>query len=96
MKLKAKENKGIVEVKLLLDSPMVGKEEAEIKKIGVDFLTHVTAKVNGNVVWEASTGPFLSKNPYFKFVYKGAKGDEVVIETVDNKGETKSDTVKVK
>jgi len=96
MKLKAKEKKGIVEVKLLLDSPMVGKEEAEIKKIDVDFLTHVTAKVNGNVVWEASTGPFLSKNPYFKFAYKGAKGDKVVVETIDNKGETKSDTVEVK
>ncbi len=96
MKIKAKEKKGIVEVKLLLDSPMAGREEAEIKKISMDFLTHVTAKVNENVVWEASTGPFLSKNPYFKFAYKGAKGDEVIIETIDNNGKKESDKATVK
>lgn len=97
MKIKAKEKKGVVEVKILLKSPMAGKEEAEKKKIEVSFLTHVTAKVGDKVVWEASTGPFLSKNPYFKFEFKGAKkGDEIVIETVDNKGKTDSDKAVIK
>ncbi len=96
MKIKAKEKKGLVEVKILLDSPMIGKEESETRKAEIDFITHITAKINGNVVWEASTGPFLSKNPYFMFNVQGKKGDEIVIETVDNKGNTDSDKDKVK
>ena len=92
MKIKAKFKDGVTEVKLLLTSPMVGKEEAETKKVPVSYLTHVTAKVGGKVVWEASTGPFLSKDPYFMFKFKGAKaGDEIVVETIDDKGKTESD-----
>jgi sulfur-oxidizing protein SoxZ len=97
MKIKAKIKKDVTEVKLLLSSPMVGKEEAELKKVEVSYLTHVTAKVGGKVVWEASTGPFLSKDPYFMFNFKGAKaGDELVVETVDNKGKTDSDKAAIK
>lgn len=97
MKIKAKLKDGVTEVKILLSSPMAGKEEAEKKKIEVSFLSHVTATVNGKVVWEASTGPFLSKDPYFKFEFKGAKaGDKLVIETVDNKGKTDKDEAEIK
>lgn len=97
MKIKAKEKKGVVEVKMMFDSPMVGKEEAELKKTEVSFITHITAKVGGKVVWEASTGPFLSKNPYFMFNTKNAKkGDELVVETIDNKGKTDTDKEQVK
>lgn len=97
MKIKAKEKKGLVEVKMLLDSPMIGKEESETRKAEIDFITHITAKINGKVVWEASTGPFLSKNPYFMFnTSLGKKGDEIVVETIDNKGNTDSDKDKIK
>ncbi len=97
MKIKAKIKDDVTEVKILLDSPMAGKEEAALKKIEEDYLTHVTAKVGGKVVWEASTGPFLSKNPYFKFEFKGAKkGDNLVIETINNKGKTDKDEAAIK
>ncbi|MGE4419085.1 MAG: thiosulfate oxidation carrier complex protein SoxZ [Sulfurimonas sp.] len=97
MKIKAKIKDDVTEVKILLDSPMAGKEEAALKKIEEDYLTHVTAKVGGKVVWEASTGPFLSKNPYFKFEFKGAKkGDKLVIETINNKGKTDKDEAAIK
>ncbi len=89
MKIKAKLKDDVTEIKLLLESPMAGKEEAATKKIEESYITHITAKVGGAVVWEASTGPFLSKDPYFMFKFKGAKaGDKIVIETVDNKGKT--------
>ena len=97
MKIKAKLKKDVVEVKLLLNSPMVGKEESETRKVPVDYLTHVSAKVGGKVVWEASTGPFLSKNPYFMFVFKGAKaGDKIVVETVNNAGKSDSGEAEIK
>ncbi len=92
MKIKAKIKGDVTEVKLLLSNPMIGKEEAETKKVPVSYLTHVTAKVGGKVVWEASTGPFLSKDPYLMFQFKGAKaGDEIVVETIDDKGATETD-----
>ena len=101
MKVKAKLKKGNVSVKVLAKSPMAGKEEAEKKKIAVEFITHMTATVNGKTVWEASTGPFLSKNPYMQFVFNaekaGAKkGDKVEVNWVDNTGKTKKGGKKIK
>ena len=52
MKVKAKLKKGNVSVKVLAKSPMLGKEEAKIKKSKVEFITHMTAKVNGKTVWK--------------------------------------------
>ncbi|QOY52076.1 thiosulfate oxidation carrier complex protein SoxZ [Candidatus Sulfurimonas baltica] len=97
MKVKAKLKKGVVEVKVLAKSPMAGKEEAKLKKINVEFITHMTAKLNGTVVWEASTGPFLSKDPYFQFSFTGAKeGDTIDIDWVNNLGKTAKASKKVK
>jgi len=101
MKVKAKLKKGNVSVKVLAKSPMAGKEEAEKKKIPVEFITHMRATVNGKMVWEASTGPFLSKNPYMQFVFNGAaagakKGDKVEVNWVDNTGKTKKASKKIK
>lgn len=97
MKVKAKLKKGVVVTKVLAKSPMVGKEEAEKKKVAVEFITHVTARVNGKVVWEASTGPFLSKNPYFQFAFTGAnKGDKIDVDWIDSNGKTKKKTAKIK
>lgn len=97
MKVKARIRKGAAVVKVLAKSPMVGKEEAEKKKVAVEFITHMTAKVNGAVVWEASTGPFLSKNPYFQFAFTGAnKGDKITIDWVDSNGKTNEQTSKIK
>lgn len=101
MKIKAKLKKGNVSVKVLAKSPMVGKEEAEKKKSKVEFITHMTAKVNGKMVWEASTGPFLSKNPYMQFAFNaekaGAKkGDKVEVDWVDSNGKTKKSAKKIK
>lgn len=89
MKVKAKLSGDITEVKILAESPMVGKEEAEKKKVAEEYITHMTAKLNGVVIWEASTGPFLSKDPYFKFAFKGAKvGDKITVDWINNKGKT--------
>ena len=101
MKVKAKLKKGNVSVKVLAKSPMAGKEEAAKKKIDVEFITHMTAKVNGALVWEASTGPFLSKNPYMQFAFNaeaaGAKkGDKLDVDWIDNKGKTAKKSQKIK
>jgi sulfur-oxidizing protein SoxZ len=49
------------------------------------------------VVFDCSTSQFWSKDPQFKFSFKGAKaGDEVAITWTDNKGETVTESKKIK
>ena len=55
-----------------------------------------TATVNGETVFEASVSQFLSKNPIFKYQFKGigAKGDKVEMSWVDRKGKTSKGKIK--
>ena len=74
-RIKAKEKKGVVKVTSMLKHDMLSYMEAKnaSKKAGktveANFITYVVAKVGDNVVYEASTSQFLSKNPYFKFMF---------------------------
>ena len=92
IKVKAKEKNGIVKVKAMAKHDMTTYNQAE-KKTGdrdnANFITYMTATVNGEIVWEASTSQFLSKNPIFKFQFKGAKkGDTLEMNFIDRKGKT--------
>ena len=100
MKIKAKLKGDIVKVKALAKHDMTTYNQAE-KKTGdrnnANFITHISAAVNGKTVFDASTSQFLSKNPIFKFQFKGAaKGDEISMTWVDKKGNTKTDKSKIK
>ncbi len=101
MKIKAKLKNGVVNVKALAKHGMTTYNMME-KKTGnrddANFITHISATVNGETVWDASTSQFLSKNPIFKFAFKGigAKGDKVEMTWVDRKGNTKSGKGKIK
>ena len=100
MKIKAKLKGDVVEVKAMAKHEMMTYDVAE-KKTGsrdnANFITHIDAKVNGKVVWEASTSQFISTNPIFTFAFKGAKkGDELTMSWVDLKGNTETDTEKIK
>jgi len=97
MKVKAKLKGDVVNVKVLAKHQNVGPEEAEKKKVEPNFITSVVAKANGKVVYEMSGSGFMSKNPLFKFKFKGAKaGDEVEVTWTDLKGKTESKKTKVK
>jgi sulfur-oxidizing protein SoxZ len=50
----------------------------------------------GKTVFTALWGPAVSKDPYLKFSFKGAKkGDELKVSWVDNKGTTDSVVAKI-
>lgn len=88
-KIKAKLKDGVVEVKALSKHDMLSFQEAKRANKEANFITYYKAEVNGKIVFEASTSQFLSKDPYMKFSFTGAKeGDVVVITTVDLKGTT--------
>ena len=96
-KIKAKLKNGIVEVKALATHPMLSYQEAERAKKEANFITYVVAKVDGKVVYVASTSQFLSKDPYMKFSFKGGNvGDELEITWKDLKGATDTSTEKIK
>jgi sulfur-oxidizing protein SoxZ len=100
MKIKAKLKGDIVKVKALAKHEMSTYNQAE-KKTGdrnnANFITHISATVNGKTVFDASTSQFLSKNPIFKFQFKGAaKGDKITMTWVDKKGNTETDSGKIK
>ena len=101
MKIKASLKSGVVSVKAMAKHDMMTYDVAE-KKTGdrknANFITHLDAKVGDKTVLDASTSQFLSKNPIFKFKFKGdfKKGDELVMNWVDLKGKTNTSKTKIK
>ena len=101
IKVKAKLKGGIVKVKAMAKHSMTTYNQAEKKtgnKDDANFITHITGTCNGETVFDMSTSQFLSKNPIFKFQFKGdfKKGDKVLMNFVDRKGKTGKGKGKIK
>jgi sulfur-oxidizing protein SoxZ len=99
IKLRAKAKKGIVTVKALMNHPMetgLRKDKKTGKLIPAHHIQEVMAKSGDSPVMTAVWGGAISKNPYLSFKYKGAKGDQLTLSWVDNKGGSDSITAKVK
>ena len=96
MKIKAKLKGDTVSVKCMAKHEMSTYNQAEKRtgnKDNANFITHIVAKNNGEVVFESSTSQFLSKNPIFKYKYKGKAGDKLEMSWTDRKGKSgKGDT----
>jgi len=102
MKVKAKLKNGVVKVKMMAKHAMTTYNQAE-KKTGnrddANFITHLSGTVNGKTVIDISTSQFLSKNPIFKFEFKGDEfksGDELIMTWTDRKGKSETEKVKIK
>ena len=102
IKVKAKLKKGVISVKAMAKHAMSTYNQAE-KKTGdrenANFITHISATCNGETVFDMSTSQFLSKNPIFKFKFKGdgfKKKDKVLMTWTDRKGNTGKGKGKIK
>lgn len=102
MKVKAKLKNGVINVKAMAKHSMTTYNQAE-KKTGnredANFITHISASIHGKTVFDISTSQFLSKNPIFKFKFKGdefKKGDKLLMTWIDKKGNTKTGKGKIK
>lgn len=99
IKMKAKARGGKVEVKALMNHPMetgLRKNKKTGKPFPAHFIQEVTVTSNGNNVLTAYWSGSISKNPYLKFYYDGAKGDELELSWVDNQGNKDSASTKVR
>ncbi|GIX24460.1 MULTISPECIES: thiosulfate oxidation carrier complex protein SoxZ [Caldimonas] len=72
------------------------RKDASGKIVPAWHIQEVVAKHNDKVVMTAHWGPAISKNPYLQFVVKDAKaGDRITLTWVDNRGDTRTDSVAV-
>jgi len=96
-RIKAKEKKGLTTVKVLAKHSMLSYAEAKGKKAEANFIVSMIAKVDSEIVFEASTSQFLSKDPFIQFAFKGEnKGKMLEFTWVDLKGITRTDKAKIK
>jgi len=97
MKIKAKLKGDIVGVKAMAKHAMLTYDQAKKKGKEANFITHITAKVGDKVVYDVSTSQFWSKNPQWKFKFKGAsKGEMVAITWTDLSGKSVTESKKIK
>ena len=98
IRVRAIANGEMTEVQTLIQHPMDSGfiKDAQGQTIPAHFIQQLTFEHNGKTVFLADWGPAVSKDPYVKFAFKGgAKGDELKISWVDNKGASDSTTAKI-
>ena len=83
-------------IKLLIDSPMVGKIEAKKRKIDIDYITNVKVKADDKLIYNVNLSPCISRDPFFKFAYKNIKPQLLTLEYKDNNVSIGTETKKVK
>jgi sulfur-oxidizing protein SoxZ len=86
------------EVQSLIQHPMDSGfvKDAKGDLIPAHHIQVVEFEHAGKIVFTALWGPAVSKDPYLKFSFKGAaKGDELKVSWVDNKGGTDSLVAKI-
>ena len=71
--IKVKIKDGVATVRMAFSHPITTYAQAEAKtgnRDDANFITHITGKIGNEVVLDASTSQFLSKNPIFLFLFK--------------------------
>ncbi len=98
MRIRASEKDGEIDVKILMKHDMESgqRKDAAGAIIPAWHITTLVATVNDKEVFAAQFGPAVSKDPFLNFKFKGAaKGDEVVVNWVDTKGDKRTDKAKI-
>lgn len=99
MKIKANAKGEEISAKVMMKHDMLTYDQAKKKGKEANFITHITAKVGGTVVYDMSTSQFLSKNPLVKFKFKNSgfkKGDKMEMTWTDLSGKTVTEDKKIK
>jgi sulfur-oxidizing protein SoxZ len=88
----------VTEVQALIQHPMDSGfvKDADGKLIPPHHIETVEFEAGGKTVFTALWGPAVSKDPFVKFSFKGAKkGDELKITWIDNEGKSDTSTAKI-
>ena len=92
-RVRANEEKGIVNVKILMKHDMESgqRKDSAGKNIPAWFIKTVNVKAQGKDVLNADFGSAISKDPFINFKYRGSKGDKLTVTWIDTKGDKRSD-----
>ena len=98
IRVRAIANGDTTEVQTLIQHPMdsgfVKDDKGEF--IPAHFIQELTFEHNGKPCSSPIGDTAVSKDPYVKFAFKGAaKGDDLKVSWIDNKGATDSTTAKI-
>ena len=99
IKIRAKENSGVVTVKALMSHTMESgrrKDKKSGEKIPAHYISTVKVTAGDKTLLTADWTGSISKNPYLSFKFKGASGDKIKLEWTDSKGESDSAEAAVK
>ena len=94
MRIRAQLKGDVTEVRVLMAHIMeTGQRKDSAGNLVPAFhIQTVTATWNGKPVLSAQFGPAVSQNPVMNFTFKGgAKGDKVIVNWVDTKGDKRTD-----
>ena len=98
IRVRATSNGDITEVQVLIQHPMDNgfMKDAKGDLIAAHFIQELKFECNGRDVFVADWGTAVSKDPYVKFSFKGAKkGDDLKVSWTDNKGGSDTTTAKI-
>jgi sulfur-oxidizing protein SoxZ len=93
MKIRAKMEGDVADVKVLMSHPMeTGQRKNEKGElVPTHFIQSVVATHNGKVVLDIQWSQAISRNPFLGFRVKGAKaGDKITVGWADTTGEKSS------
>ena len=94
MRIRAQLKGDVTEVRVLMAHVMeTGQRKDSAGNVVPAFhIQDVTATWNGKPVLSAQFGPAVSQNPVMNFSFKGGvKGDKVVVNWTDTKGDKRTD-----
>lgn len=99
MRVQAKKEGDIIEVKVLMNHPMETgsrKDQKTNEIVPAHSIKEVTCEHGGKVVLNADWTAGISKNPYLSFKFKSNDGGSVKVTWKDNKGETETQEAVIK
>ena len=94
MRIRAQLKGDTTEVRVLMAHIMETgqRKDSAGNTVPAHHIQTVTATWNGKPVLSANFGPAVSQNPVMNFTFKGgAKGDKVIVNWVDTKGDKRTD-----
>ncbi|MEY3220441.1 MAG: hypothetical protein RIT27_1798 [Pseudomonadota bacterium] len=99
MRVQAKKEGDVIEVKILVSHPMetgTRKDQKTNEVVPAHFIQELTCEHAGKVVLSSDWSGGISKNPYLSFKFKSNEGGSVKVTWKDNKGETETQEAVIK
>jgi sulfur-oxidizing protein SoxZ len=97
-RIRAVSKDGITEVRILMSHEMETgqRRDGAGALVPAWFIQDVAALLNDREVLAAQWGPSIARNPYLSFKIRGGRaGDTISVTWLDNRGERRSDSVRV-